>query len=69
MECVVCYKPLSGGSDTFSDITTPMCQQCFFELRDSDIAQANTWNRLQTKIVWIEIEEDAHESETRHLQN
>jgi hypothetical protein len=30
MECTVCHTPLSGDLDTFGDIHTPLCRECFF---------------------------------------
>ncbi len=34
MECSVCHAPLTNGIDTFGEIYLPMCQVCYFELRD-----------------------------------
>lgn len=31
MKCTRCKQPLSGGSDTFGTVQTPVCMACWFD--------------------------------------
>ena len=70
LTCVVCGKPLSGGSDTFGDIHNPMCQPCHLALwADTEIVEREEAQRHRDRLHMLMSETIALRSEIRYVNN
>jgi hypothetical protein len=68
--CVLCDKPLTGGTDTFGDAHNPMCQSDWLAMIDEGrFAEREERNNLRRYLAELEDENRGLESEVRDEEN